>query len=176
VFVAEMRQLWDRNGINVFLYEIPYLLTVLGTNAKLSRMQAKKILLIEDSPDLSFLYKKTLSSLGFEIEICDSGRSALENLATSVPDLILMDLTLGDISVEDFFSQFSAMAENSKIPLALISGREDLMKWAELFKASFFAKKPVDMGLLRKAVQEILVFDEDAAAEEKPNLKTKPLA
>lgn len=141
-------------------------MTVRRADAKLCGMQTKKnILLIEDSPDLSFLYKKALGSLDCEVEICASGRSALEKLGQSTPNLIIMDLTLGDMSVEDFYSQFTALDGISQVPLVLISGREDLMSWADLFGVSFVAKKPVDMGRFRKAIQEILIFDENDSLE-----------
>lgn len=133
-------------------------------------MSQKKILLIEDNPDLTFLYKKTLSSLGYDIEHCGSGHSALEKLSEMTPDLIIMDLTLGDLSVEEFHAQFTALNSNRKTPVVLISGREDLMTWARRFEASFVAKKPVDMTRFRKAVQEILIFDEDGDAPAKSSV------
>ena len=130
-------------------------------------MNDKKILLIEDSPDLSFLYKKSLSTFGVAIEHANSGRSALSLLQTLKPSLIIMDLTLGDMSVEDFYSQFSSVEATQEVPLILISGREDVLSWADLFGASFVAKKPVDMVRFRKAVQELLQFDDDTSAEVK---------
>ena len=144
-------------------------MTRFGPNVRLLSMRSEKILLIEDSSDLSFLYKKSLSILNCEIEICPSGLLALEKLAQSLPKMIIMDLTLGDISVEDFFSKFMAVEGISQVPLILISGREDVVNWANKFGATFVAKKPVDMTRFRKAVQEILAFDDEPATGDSVN-------
>jgi len=53
-----------------------------------------KLLLIEDDEALSISLVRSLTSLGWEVEVCHDGRAALARWRVLNPDVVLLDLTL----------------------------------------------------------------------------------
>jgi DNA-binding response OmpR family regulator len=58
----------------------------------------KKVLVVEDDPDLRRMIRKHLESIGAEVSEVGSGRAALAHCAVSVPDLVCLDLMLPELS------------------------------------------------------------------------------
>ena len=57
-----------------------------------------KILVVDDQKDLLELLEMALSQEGYHVRMAASGSDALEVIAAEKPDLILLDIILGDIS------------------------------------------------------------------------------
>jgi two-component system response regulator TctD len=53
-----------------------------------------KLLLVEDDTALHTTLQRALTRLGWEIEVCPDGRAALGRWRASLPDVVLLDLTL----------------------------------------------------------------------------------
>ncbi len=57
--------------------------------------QVKKILYVEDEPDIQKVAKLALEHVGgFEVMVCGSGPEAIENGPAFCPDLILLDVMM----------------------------------------------------------------------------------
>ena len=61
------------------------------------QVSKKKILLIEDEPNVSELVKYRLEESNYEVDIAEDGYSALNKVRTFTPDLIILDLMLPKI-------------------------------------------------------------------------------
>src|SRR5262245_5971679 len=62
-------------------------------------MTAKaRVLLVEDSPSILRLYHEVLRQLDVELSDAETGARALAGLHDSVPDVVLLDLELPDLS------------------------------------------------------------------------------
>lgn len=103
----------------------------------------KKILIIEDAPDLLMLYKTILRKADCEISTALTAQDALTALETQRPDLIIMDLSFPDMSTIDFYEKISEKPEFEKVRKILVSGRDDLSTWVDLFEADIGLRKPV---------------------------------
>lgn len=103
----------------------------------------KKVLIIEDAADLLMLYKTFLRPAKCEIITASSAQQALSVLESQKPDLIIMDLTFPDMSTVDFYEQISEKPELEAIRKILVSGRDDLATWVDLFNADKGLRKPV---------------------------------
>ncbi|MBU0594409.1 MAG: response regulator [Gammaproteobacteria bacterium] len=58
-------------------------------------MDLKRILYVEDEPDIQAVAKLALESIGgFTVEICSSGQEALDKAPSWAPQLILMDVMM----------------------------------------------------------------------------------
>ncbi|MCL4302349.1 MAG: response regulator [Anaerolineae bacterium] len=55
-------------------------------------------LIIEDNEDVAHICRIALEQAGFEVEVAQDGRTALERLASLAPALILLDLHLPYVS------------------------------------------------------------------------------
>lgn len=59
---------------------------------------AKKILVVEDEPDLREFYSKLLTTAGFSVNTADNGESAYQQVKTNLFDLVLLDMVLPGMS------------------------------------------------------------------------------
>ncbi len=58
----------------------------------------KKILIVEDEPDIMEVVRIALSDSSYRIELASTGEEALEITAAEIPDLLLLDIMLPGIS------------------------------------------------------------------------------
>ncbi|OGY45931.1 MAG: hypothetical protein A3J62_04005 [Candidatus Buchananbacteria bacterium RIFCSPHIGHO2_02_FULL_38_8] len=84
-------------------------------------MAKKKVLLVEDDLDLLNLMKKKLTQEGFEPISAETGQQALDYLAKSKPDLILLDILLPDIDGITVLSEIVNKKETKGIPVIILS-------------------------------------------------------
>ena len=115
---------------------------------------SKKVLIIEDAKDLLTLYTKFLRDAGCELITATSALEALKYLETGKPDLIVMDLTFPDMSTMDFYEQIAANPALDSITKILVSGRDDLTTWVDVFNAIKGLRKPVQRDVFYKAVTD----------------------
>ena len=83
----------------------------------------KRILLIEDDPDIVELVRYELGKAGFEVaEALDglSGRAALKQTA---PDLLLLDIMLPGVSGLQILSETRQDALLHRLPIIMLSAR-----------------------------------------------------
>ncbi|MBO1322857.1 response regulator [Acanthopleuribacter pedis] len=82
----------------------------------------RNILCIEDDPDIQMVLNLALTELGdLTVAFCNTAKAALETLAKTHPDLILMDLRLPDSDGHDLFHKIQAMTESNPVPVVVIT-------------------------------------------------------
>lgn len=79
----------------------------------------KKILVIEDDWNFQALLSVFLCENGFEVESADGSEAGLKNSLCSLPDLILMDYDLGEMSGHDAAFWLEYMKGGRCIPACL---------------------------------------------------------
>ena len=84
-------------------------------------MAPKRILIIDDDPDLTVLYEKQFAEAGFEVEILKEGKSALSRIKRYSPDLILLDVLLDHTNGLDLLKEIKADPATSSIPVYVLS-------------------------------------------------------
>ena len=70
-----------------------------------------RILIVEDERDLVDLLQFNLRQAGHETSFALDGEQALERIKENLPDLVLLDLMLPDISGTEICKQLSACAK-----------------------------------------------------------------
>lgn len=83
----------------------------------------KKILVIDDEPDLCELVRVNLNQAGYRVETAVSGRDALQALRRSKPDLIVLDLMLPDVSGTELCRKIRADAALSDLPIIMLTAK-----------------------------------------------------
>lgn len=122
----------------------------------------KKILLIDDQPEIGVLMKAVLSRSGYEVIIALNGNEGIQQAQLSQPDLILLDIMLPDISGFDVCRQLTQIQATSFIPVIMMTGRvtaQDLNRGFEE-GAYDYLKKPVDRTELLARIKAALRFKE----------------
>ncbi|HEY1405317.1 MAG TPA: response regulator [Spirochaetota bacterium] len=120
--------------------------------------KSKRILIVEDEIIIAMDIQNTLKSLGYEsISIAESGESAIEAVAESRPDLILMDIGLsGSMDGIDTATQIQAVAPG--LPVMFLTSYSNLKvrERAEKVPHCGYLLKPFSPDLLGDAVIRVL--------------------
>ncbi|MDU6726304.1 MAG: fused response regulator/phosphatase [Bradyrhizobium sp.] len=118
-----------------------------------------KILIADDDPLCRQLVAGVLRQQKFtRLEFADGGRSALEQVRSFRPDLILLDMQMPDLNGLDVCGQLRADPDFADVPILLQTATVDRKKMGELFcgGASDFLSKPVNPSeLIARVVAHI---------------------
>lgn len=81
----------------------------------------KKILVIDDEPDILKLAIIRLEACGYEVLLAENGEKALEVLKGTTPDLILLDLLLPKMQGDALCKKLKSDPKTKKIPIVLFT-------------------------------------------------------
>ena len=118
----------------------------------------KRILTIEDEPEMTELLATWLGKEGFEVIVAASGKEALKKIRTgSSPDLILLDMMLPDMSGLEVCQRLRIMKKRP-FPILILSARQQLAdKVAGLDSgADDYITKPFDFEELAARIRTSL--------------------
>jgi len=130
------------------------------------------ILVIDNDPSVSDLLQRALGADGFHVETVSSGREGLQRAADIIPDLIILDVIMSDMSGWPVLSQLKKNPELMHVPVIMHSMTEERATAAALGAADYVTK-PADRDELVDAIKTnlranviptVLVVDEDVDA------------
>ncbi|MFH2202276.1 MAG: response regulator transcription factor [Elusimicrobiota bacterium] len=81
-----------------------------------------KILLADDDETTRRLMKLQLNRSGYAVVSCESGIEVMQKAALSQPDLLLLDVLLGDADGRELCRRMRAQTQTANIPVILMSG------------------------------------------------------
>ena len=114
------------------------------------------ILLVEDSPSLATVYQSYLQKGHFETTAVSSGGTALEYLGKTVPDVVLLDLVLPDISGMEVLKSIHERGLSCSVVIITAHGSVDVAIEAMRYGAVDFISKPFDAARLRVTINNVL--------------------
>lgn len=117
-------------------------------------MTKAKILYVEDSDDLRAFAQAAFNMMGVEPVCFASAVDALAFLraADLLPDLAFVDLSLPDLSGEDFVRQLKADSNLRALKVILTSGWPDVCTIAQSLGAQGYLEKPFQLDQLESIV------------------------
>ncbi|HEU5380615.1 MAG TPA: response regulator [Ktedonobacteraceae bacterium] len=77
----------------------------------------KQILVIDDKNELLHLMRRVLEDEEYQVSILQDGRNAYTQVKAQLPDLVILDLKLGDISGQDVLKQLKHDPVTVEIPV-----------------------------------------------------------
>jgi len=116
---------------------------------------AKRILCIEDDPQMRLIIGMALEGAGYEMEEAADGKQGLDRAMETAPDLILCDINMPGMNGFETLEELRKHKSTSYIPFIFMTGespRKYLRKGMNL-GADDFIMKPIDMNDLIKALQ-----------------------
>jgi DNA-binding response OmpR family regulator len=127
--------------------------------------QAPRILLVDDEHSVQKLLSSALRKDGYEVVAALDGRAALDRVADSVFDLIVLDLTLPKI---DGFEVCRQVRATSSVPIIMLTAKiEEIDKVLGLeIGADDYITKPFSMREFRSRVKAVLRRSQLARVEE----------
>ncbi|MCP4011136.1 MAG: response regulator, partial [Proteobacteria bacterium] len=81
----------------------------------------RKILIIEDDPDIAQLISMHVTEAGYEALHADSGEQGLQEIEKSAPDLLVLDLMLPGINGLEVCKH--VRKENERIPVLMLTAK-----------------------------------------------------
>lgn len=116
-----------------------------------------KILIIDDEVDYSTLLSRRLRLDGYDVACYDRGEGALETIRRILPDLILLDINLPNISGFEVYNRIKSDEELKGIPIIFLSALHEKEEYCLHFlKADGFLKKPCDSSLILRTITFVL--------------------
>jgi len=84
---------------------------------------AKKILVVDDEPNIVLSLEFLMSQAGYEVLTAENGDAALRLMAQERPDLVLLDINLPDISGYEVCQRIRANADWSATKVLMITAK-----------------------------------------------------
>ncbi|WP_207536050.1 response regulator [Desertivirga arenae] len=116
------------------------------------------LLIIEDDPNFAEILKDYATERGFKPIVANQGDTGLEMARTQKPDAIVLDIMLPVMDGWSVLKKLKEDAETYKIPVHLMSAKDETSSKARMEGAIGFLKKPVDKDQLDHAF-DILIED-----------------
>lgn len=115
--------------------------------------QKRKVLLVEDDSDLSFIIEHKLTSNGFIVCGAGKGAEALSAFESFSPDIVIVDRLLPDMDGLDIVSHIRDV--NARIPILIHSVMSDINDVLRGFEcgADDYIRKPCEMDELLARVK-----------------------
>jgi putative two-component system response regulator len=117
-----------------------------------------KILIVDDESSARGALEVLLRREGFEVREVHDGHSALEECATFLPDLILLDIVMPGIDGFEVCRRIKNTPETRLTPVVLITGLSDTEDRINGINAGAddFLSKPIDFGELLARIWSLL--------------------
>ncbi len=79
------------------------------------RNKKKRVLIVDDEPDVTLVLKQVLDENGFEADSYDEPRLALNNFKANMYDLLLLDIKMPDINGLDLYQEIRKIDDKVKV-------------------------------------------------------------
>ena len=118
----------------------------------------KRILLVEDDPDIQLVTSLALGSFGrFAVKVCGSAREALERAPAFKPDVILLDVVMPGVDGMQALRAFRRLPAFANVPIIFMTARvqpHEVGRYRDAGSAAVIAK-PFDPTMLADTVRAI---------------------
>jgi DNA-binding response OmpR family regulator len=112
----------------------------------------KKVLVVDDDIGIREIIKLILDDEGYEVNELDNGHQVDNAIACWVPDVILLDVMLGDMDGRDICRHLKSEKNTAAIPIIIISATHNRYTLPQKnCSANDYLEKPFDIDdLIRK--------------------------
>ena len=121
-------------------------------------MSGKKILVVEDDPDMRRALHIRLQAHGYETAWACDAVSAISQACSEKPDLVLLDLGLPGGDGFMVMVRLRALSPLALLPIIVVSAREEAPNRdrARRAGATGYFRKPVDADILASGIRRVL--------------------
>src|SRR5947209_4432851 len=109
--------------------------------------QTKKVLVVDDDPDILDALQFLLEDVGYEVTTADKGEYA-ENLHDTnggLPDVIILDVLLSGKDGRLICQKLKSQEKTKRIPIIMMSAHPDAKQSVKVVGADDFLAKPYDV-------------------------------
>jgi len=117
----------------------------------------KRVLLIEDEPNIVEAVRFILSRDGFIVDTHSNGATALDAIENRLPDMVILDVMLPNRSGYDVLRDLRAAPVTKNLPVLMLTarGQKSDREMADRYGASKFMTKPFSNAEVLASVHEL---------------------
>jgi DNA-binding response OmpR family regulator len=119
----------------------------------------KRILCIEDEPEMIDLIRLILGRRGFDVTGAAGGMAGLKAVREQLPDLVLLDLMMPDMDGWEVYQQMKAEEATRHIPVIVVTAKAqsiDKVLGLHIAKVDDYLAKPFSPQDLLNSVERVL--------------------
>lgn len=116
----------------------------------------KKILVIDDDPDILLALQALLEDAGYNVEVSEQMQNILLAACdtSDLPDILLLDMLLSGNDGRKITEQLKSQDSTKHIPIILFSAYPSAGDYAHLAGANDFIAKPFDIDVLLAKIEQ----------------------
>lgn len=117
----------------------------------------KRVLFVEDDAFIRDIASIKLSDNGFEVVVAENGEQARTKLEEELPDIVLLDLDLPDISGLELLKEMKNDPMRKMIPVIIFSNSDEpniQQQSTDMGAVDFFVKASTDMNDLMESIRK----------------------
>ena len=122
----------------------------------------KTIVVVNDSPELLELAEMLLGDEDFDVKVALKGAGALELIRTTLPDVVILDIRLPDVSGWDILQALKLDPKTSAIPVLVCSAAVQELRTLDAQLARMGVDvlvKPFAIDTLLEKVRKLIGLD-----------------
>ncbi len=116
----------------------------------------QRILAVDDDKDILEVLQYILEDSGYEVETLADGHFLFERIKAHHPDLIILDIMLGNMDGRELCREVKAKRSTTDIPVILLSATHYAETRKQNGNPDDFIAKPFDIDVLLLSVQKQL--------------------
>lgn len=114
-------------------------------------MEKKKVLIVDDEPDVLKLLGERLSKAGYDVIKASSGKEAIDAAVRKSPDLIILDIAMPEMDGSEVASFLRNEPKTKDIPILFLTclfTKQEEKVCGHMLGQNFFVAKPYDVAEL----------------------------
>ncbi|HEK22169.1 MULTISPECIES: response regulator [unclassified Mucilaginibacter] len=117
----------------------------------------RRILAVDDDHDILEILQFILEDSGYKVDTLSDGRLLMETIREKNPDLILLDIMLGNVDGRELCKEVKKRDETHSIPVIMISASHNVGNTVNQENGpNDFVAKPFDINDLLNSIQRQL--------------------
>lgn len=124
---------------------------------------SKKVLVVDDEPDVLLLCRVNLEFEGYEVVEAADGQQAMEKVAEHTPDVILLDVMMPRMDGWQVLSALKADETYRDIPVVMLTAKvqdaDQIRGWSS--GVAEYITKPFSPLSLSQVIRDVLANDPD---------------
>ena len=114
------------------------------------------MLVVDDDPIIRAALSMGLELHGYEVTAVGDGLAALEEIAWTVTDLIVLDLSMPGMPGQRFVEELSLRGLRPGLRIVVVSADPDVAAWAHAMGADGYLRKPLSFAALVREIERLL--------------------
>ncbi len=113
-----------------------------------------RLLIVDDDKNLALLYEQELTDEGYDVDVVNDAKSAIDRVESDPPDLLVLDIQMPGMDGIEALSHI--LGKNNQLPVVLNTAysnyKDNFMTWS----ADAYVVKSSDLTELKTTIEDVL--------------------